>query len=111
MSEWVNAASGKPVDHGLAVDPVLPETLSAVLEESGRQMRTYINLQTGADGRWEAVEPPKAPESVPSLYEVRRDALTAASRLTSSGGWMDTAAKTLEFSEKFEKYLLEVREK
>lgn len=47
----------------------------------------------------------------PTAYEVRRDALMAASRVTSCGGWTDAAGRTLEFARKFEAYLSEVRDR
>jgi hypothetical protein len=123
----VDAGSGEPVDKGL--DPEMPEIRQSLgfvgqapvmyqgsteFEMGPRNTYTWKNLQTDAHGRWTPVEPPEEPvvsPSRPSLYEVRRDALTAASNLTSSGGWMDPGNKTLEFAEKFEKYLLEVRDK
>lgn len=127
MNGWVDAGSGEPVDKGL--DPEMPEirqrlgfTGNAPLTPQGRMeftmgpenTRLWNALQVDAIGRWRPGEPPVEPETsrdTPSLYEVRRDALTAASNLTSSGGWMDPGEKTLEFAEKFEKYLLEVRDK
>lgn len=108
MNGWVDAGSGEPVDRGL--DPQAPMIHLGSLEfETQHPTSVWKNLQTDAQGRWTPVEPPQAPVP-PSLYEVRRDALTAASNLTSSGGWMDAGGKTLEFAEKFEAYLLEVRD-
>lgn len=107
MNGWVDAGSGEPVDQGL--DPRMPEIRPGLAELELGAVNTHIlkSLQ-GPVWPWEE---PRESRDTPSLYEVRRDALTAASNLTSSGGWMDPGNKTLEFSEKFEKYLLEVREK
>lgn len=107
MNGWVDAGSGEPVDNGL--DPRMPEICAGLAELELGAVNTHIlkSLQ----GPVEPLEEPVTSRDTPSLYEVRRDALMAASNLTSSGGWIGPGDKTLEFAEKFEKYLLEVREK
>lgn len=96
MSGLVNMAhAGEPPEGKAQVQlPVVGPGEKAVV--------TFQGPQDGSATRHWAPEPP-------TDYEVRRDALMAASQYAASGGWGGAQNVIEKIAKPFEEYLLEVR--